>query len=145
MDSERFDALVRDLSARSANRRRLGRGVLVATALSAIALLPDDAHFGGSTAGAAGSKVCKRAQPTRFISLQACETLVCGSTAGCLCAQTVGHVPTCVSGFDPANQAACPTYKSCKSNNNCPAGQVCAKVDRCCGDGKHRCLPRCPA
>lgn len=98
-----------------------------------------------SDTSAAGSGTCRAASPRDFVSKQACEVLPCGTTDGCICIQTLGHVLVCVTGFDPRNRSDCPREDECNKRRQCRNGFVCAKVASCCGRRFRRCLRRCPA
>lgn len=126
------DRIAVALAARSARR-----SVIAAVAASF-------GKTGARPAEAIGDDVCKAANPREFVSRQACETLACGSAPGCVCAQTVGHKPVCVAGFDPADPR-CPRRDQCSSKRPCIGGRVCAKTQVCCGREVRTCLRRCPA
>jgi hypothetical protein len=124
--------------------RRLGANISRRAALAAVV---GGAVGGGgvgpaNSARAAGDEVCKAADPRDFVSRQSCKRLACGSDPGCVCAQTVGHKPVCVRGFDP-DSPRCPSRDQCSSKRPCGGGQVCAKTQVCCGREVRACLRRC--
>jgi len=140
MEQRRFDDLTRTwarLEPTPTSRRRVLRGVLSLLGLGAAASVADTS--------AAGSGTCRAAPPSAYVSKRSCEVLACGTTDGCICVQTLGHVPVCVTGFDPSNRNDCPREDECNKRRSCRNGFVCAKVGNCCGRPFRRCLRRCPA
>jgi hypothetical protein len=101
--------------------------------------------FAVPEATAAGDAICQAAEPSQFVSKNACEELQCGPHPNCLCVQTVGHIPTCVTNYRPHKQSDCPDEDECGTQRPCKKGFVCAKVQGCCGPNKRKCLRRCPA
>jgi len=141
VEDARFDLIARRLaiSSNHATTRRgafakLGGAMVFVSALSR-----------GETASAAGSGTCRAADPSQYITKQQCNVLSSGNTPGCLCIQTLGHVPECVIGFNPNASGDCPKEDECNDKNPCRGGFVCAKTRSCCGSSFRKCLRRCPA
>ena len=141
MEDARFDQIARRLAV-STNRTTTRRG---AFAKLGGALVFVSTLSRGENAGAAGSGTCRSADPSQFITKQQCNVLACGNTPGCLCIQTLGHVPECVTGFNTSAQGDCPKEDECNDKSPCRSGFVCAKTRSCCDTSFRKCLRRCPA
>lgn len=146
MDRRRFDHLTRSLAS-GGSRRGLLRGVAAAGAAAFAAQIGVGTGRWGVPRASAFNEICRQSPAASFVSKGACETLSCGpAERNCVCVQTLGHVPTCVRGFDPANpRPDCPTKDECSDGRPCPNGRVCAKVEGCCTRRFRSCLPRCEA
>lgn len=146
MDEQRFDDLTRTLVTGSASRRRVLRGLLATGGAGVASLVGLNGRFGVDTAEAGHHQTCKKAQPTDFMSKQACVQLPCGpSDKECVCAQTLGHRPFCVQGFKVEERSKdCPTKNECGGRRPCPNDFVCAKTTACCpGNNYRKCLREC--
>ena len=140
MDHGRFDRLARGLAHAAEVSTRRG----AFARLGGLALLA--AVSSRREMAAVGSGTCRAASPNQFISKHACVVLLCGTAPECLCVQTLGHNPVCVTGFNPTNRNDCPKTDECNEvNRPCRAGFVCAKVGSCCKRRYRKCLSRCPA
>jgi hypothetical protein len=143
MDGRSFDDLTRLVADGSRTRRALVRRVVLGAGAAALVGLRSG-QFGAREAMAAGDATCQAAVPSEFVSKNSCQELACGPSPNCLCAQTVGHIPTCVTNYDPHKQKDCPKEDECSEKRRCKNGFVCAKVQGCCGPDKRKCLRRCP-
>lgn len=142
MDERRFDDAARSwgrVGGAAATRRSAVRALLGLVGLGAGVVA------GSGDADAVGSGTCRAADPSSYITKQQCNELPCGNAPGCLCIQTLGHIPHCLTGFDPNTPSDCPRRDECNDRNPCPNGQFCAKVGSCCPGNFRRCLRRCPA
>jgi hypothetical protein len=142
MDGRSFDDLTRLVAHGSRTRRALVRRLAGGAAVALLGLAGGE--FGAAKVAAAGDATCQAADPSQFVSKNACQELPCGPSPNCLCVQTVGHVPTCVANYNPHKQKDCPKDDECGEHRPCKNGFVCAKIQGCCGPNKRKCLRRCP-
>ena len=136
MEGHRFDRLARAFARRTTRRLVVGAGALAIGVSGLRQEIP--------TTEAAGGSFCRTLPPNQIISKHSCVSTACGTTEGCVCVQTPGHVVRCAARFDPATD--CPRTDECSDRRPCGQGKFCAKVSKCCGDRPRRlCLRPCPA
>lgn len=154
MESQRFDDLARDLGADPASRRRLLRGALAggAAGLAALLGLAPGRLGPASVLASVADQACQAAyaaDPRSVVSKNACgETGAtrCGADNQGVCVQTVGHLPRCLTGFNPElGRRQCPRKDRCDAHRDCRPGFFCAKVEGCCGRSHNTCLRAWPA
>jgi hypothetical protein len=136
MESHRFDRLARAFAYRTTRRLAVGAGALAVGMSGLRQAIPQ--------AEAAGSGFCRTLEPDQIISKHSCVDTPCGSTEGCVCVQTPGHLVRCAASFEhPKN---CPDKDECSDRRPGERGRFCAKVFACCSDRPRRvCLRPCPA
>ena len=136
MKDHRFDHLTRAFARRTTRRVAVGVGALTVGIFGLQRNVP-------LTQGA-GGEVCRTLEPNQIISKNSCTSTACGTTAGCVCVQTPGHVVRCAASFDPAMD--CPQTDECSERRPCARGTFCAKVSACCDDLPRKiCLRPCRA
>ena len=136
MEDHRFDRLARAFARRTSRRFAVGVGV--------VAIGIPGRRWDIPQAEAAGSGFCRTLEPDQIISKHSCVDTPCGSTEGCVCVQTPGHLVRCAASFE--HPADCPNTDECSDRRPCGRGRFCAKVFACCNDRPRRvCLRPCPA
>src|SRR5262245_61923597 len=123
MDGRSFDDLTRLVAHAAPTRRALVRRLIDAAGAAALVGL-GPGRFGATEALAGGDATCQAADPSQFVSKHACQELACGPSPNCLCVQTVGHIPTCISNYDPHKQNDCPNEDECSEHRPCKNGFV---------------------
>jgi hypothetical protein len=145
VDDRRFDDLTRSFASGSASRRRL-----LAGSVAGLATFLGVARGGFPLEAAAETpnQFCQATydtDPKAITSKNACGVTTCGNNPSCFCVQTVGHIPRCLTGFDPRLKKHCPPKSQCKRHHDCPGNEFCAKVEGCCEKPLKKCLKPCPA